>query len=173
VNQVLHDVEDLARVHPSAGENELNLTLLQKDATVRINGTDLIQILLNLCVNAFQCSPERHRVELCGQLLREPLDLAKLNDGSESRFANREGFSNQPPIVALSVADTGPGIPVDVLPRIFDSYFTTKAPGQGTGLGLSIVLRLIREAHGGLHVETRLFEGTKFTVFLPVVPAAY
>jgi signal transduction histidine kinase len=74
-------------------------------------------------------------------------------------------------LVALSVTDNGPGIPGDVLPKIFDSYFTTKAPGQGTGLGLSIVLRLIKEANGGLQVRTKLFQGTTFTVYLPAVSA--
>jgi signal transduction histidine kinase len=169
VNQILSDVHDLARFHPSAGENELVLALLPEDTSVRINGTDLIQILLNLGVNAFQCTSTKHRVELRGQLLKAPLETAEFVDGPENRFANREEFQNQPPLVALSIADNGPGIPGDVLPRIFDSYFTTKAPGQGTGLGLSIVLRLIKEAKGGLHVKTRMFQGTTFTVFLPAV----
>jgi two-component system cell cycle sensor histidine kinase/response regulator CckA len=96
------------------------------------------------------------------------MDFANYADGPESRFANRDGFLNQGSLVAFSVTDNGPGIPGDVLPKIFDSYFTTKAPGQGTGLGLNIVMRLIKEAQGGLHVRTKLFQGTTFTVFLPV-----
>jgi two-component system cell cycle sensor histidine kinase/response regulator CckA len=65
------------------------------------------------------------------------------------------------------VTDTGPGIPPEVLPKIFQPYFTTKSPRQGTGLGLSIVLRLIKEANGALHVRTQPGKGTTFTVYLP------
>ncbi|HEX4646769.1 MAG TPA: ATP-binding protein, partial [Verrucomicrobiae bacterium] len=82
-------------------------------------------------------------------------------------FLNREGFQNEAPLVALSVSDTGPGIPAEILPKIFDQYFTTKAASQGTGLGLNIVHRLLKEAKGALHVRTRLGKGTTFTVYLP------
>ena len=69
--------------------------------------------------------------------------------------------------VEIEIADTGPGIPAVVLPKIFDPYFTTKGPRQGTGLGLNIVQRLIKAAHGALHVHTVAGEGTTFTVYLP------
>ena len=63
--------------------------------------------------------------------------------------------------------DNGPGIPPEVLAKIFQPYFTTKGPQQGTGLGLNIVQRLIKEGNGALHVHTRLGEGTTFTIYLP------
>src|SRR5579875_2586143 len=62
VNQLLHDLDQLLRVHPSLLENEFGITPLAEDIAVKINGTDLIQILLNLAVNAFQCAPLPHRV---------------------------------------------------------------------------------------------------------------
>jgi signal transduction histidine kinase len=69
--------------------------------------------------------------------------------------------------VEVEIKDNGPGIPADVLPRIWDPFFTTKDVGEGTGLGLSIVHELV-ERHGGtIEVETRLGEGTTFTVKLP------
>jgi len=70
-------------------------------------------------------------------------------------------------LVALSVKDTGPGIPSEILPKIFDPYFTTKSSAQGTGLGLNVVQRLIREAKGALHVHTKVGEGTTFVIYLP------
>ena len=80
---------------------------------------------------------------------------------------NVESFANSAPLLEVSVRDNGPGIPPEVLPKIFQPYFTTKGPKQGTGLGLNIVQRLIKEAKGALHVRTRLGEGTTFTVYLP------
>jgi signal transduction histidine kinase len=69
--------------------------------------------------------------------------------------------------VEVKISDNGPGIPPDVLPRIWDPFFTTKDVGEGTGLGLSIVHELV-ERHGGtIEVETRVGEGTAFTVKLP------
>ena len=65
------------------------------------------------------------------------------------------------------VRDTGPGIPAEVLPKIFQPYFTTKGPRQGTGLGLNIVQRLVKEGNSALHVHTRLGKGSTFTVYLP------
>ena len=167
VNQVLKDLEQLIRVHPSLQENELALELFITDANVKINGTDLIQILLNLAVNAFQCASHSHRVEVGGELLREPLNLVDFKDGPNDRILNMEAFDNAGPLVKLWVRDNGPGISTEVLPKIFQPYFTTKGPRQGTGLGLSIVQRLIKEGNGALHVRTEPGKGTAFTVYLP------
>jgi signal transduction histidine kinase len=96
------------------------------------------------------------------------LDLASIVDGPQERFLNREGFKNGSALLALYVTDTGPGIPPEVLPRMFDPYFTTKAANHGTGLGLNVVQRLVKEAKAGLHVRTKAGEGTTFTLYLPL-----
>jgi len=167
VNQLLRDLDQLARVHPSLLENEFGVTPLAGDVAVKINGTDVIQILLNLAVNAFQCASLPHRVEISGEVLRTPLDLRQFKDSPQDRLLNIEGLDNTAPLVKFSVSDTGPGIPPELLPKIFQPYFTTKGPRQGTGLGLNIVQRLVKEGHGALHVHTQLGEGTTFTVYLP------
>jgi signal transduction histidine kinase len=167
VNHLLHDLEQLVRVHPSLQENEFNVTPLTGDVAVKVNGTDLIQILLNLAVNAFQCAPLAHRVAITGEVLPTPLVLTKFKDSTNDRLMNIEGLDNTAPLVKFSVSDTGPGIPEEVLPKIFQPYFTTKGPRQGTGLGLNIVQRLIKEGNGALHCHTRINEGTTFTVYLP------
>jgi signal transduction histidine kinase len=170
VNQLLNDLSHLLRVHPSVQNNQFSVRPLAEDIGVRINGTDLIQILLNLAVNAFQCTPRGCQVEVAGEVLRAPLDLPAFKDGDQERLLNVENFANTPPLVRLSVRDNGPGISPQVLPKIFEPYFTTKGPRQGTGLGLNIVQRLVKEGGGVLHVRTRVGEGTSFTVYLPATP---
>ena len=166
VNQLFKDLEQLIRVHPGRSDNEFSVQPMAEDLGVKMNGTDVIQILLNLAVNAFQCAPLSHRVEVGGEILREPLDLTAFKDGPNDRLLNVESMDNTAPLVKLWVRDTGPGIPVEVLPKIFQPYFTTKGPRQGTGLGLNIVQRLIKEGKGALHVHTRPGEGTTFTIYL-------
>ena len=167
VNQLLKDLEHLVRVHPSLHENEFHIAPFAEDIGVKVHGTDVIQILQNLAVNAFQCTPHPHRVEISGEVLRAPLDLTSFKDGPNDRLLNVESMENTAPLVKFSVRDNGHGIPAEVLPKIFQAYFTTKGPREGTGLGLNIVQRLIREGNGALHCHTQVGEGTTFTVYLP------
>jgi signal transduction histidine kinase len=169
-NQLLLDLGHLARAHPSRYTHQFNIQPLPEDIAVRMNGTDVIQVLLNLTVNAFQCSPQTHLVEIRPQVLSQPLDLAAFKDGSQERVLNVENFDNTAPVLAVSVHDTGPGIAPEILPKIFQPYYSTKSAKQGTGLGLSIVQRLIKEAHGVLHIRTEVGRGTTFTVYLSAVP---
>ena len=70
------------------------------------------------------------------------------------------------------MADNGSGIPPDVLSKIFDPFFTTKEIGKGTGLGLSISYKIIQQHGGKISVESKPSAGTKFTVWLPLMPPA-
>jgi signal transduction histidine kinase len=167
VSQLLKDLEPLVHSHSSVLENEFNLVPFGEDVGVKVNGTDVIQILQNLAVNAFQCSPQPHRVDIGGEVLRAPLDLTKFKDGPNDRLLNVESLDNTAPLVKLWVRDNGPGIPAELLPKIFQQYFTTKGPREGTGLGLNIVHRLIKEGNGALHCHTKPGTGTTFTVYLP------
>jgi CheY-like chemotaxis protein len=69
--------------------------------------------------------------------------------------------------VAITVKDTGSGIPADILPKIFDPFFTTKPIGKGTGLGLSQVHGFAHQAGGTVAVDSELGKGTSFTIYLP------
>ena len=71
--------------------------------------------------------------------------------------------------VSVQVADTGVGIPQDVMDRIFDPFYTTKPVGIGTGLGLSIVYGIVKKHGGHIEVQSEQGKGTTFTVFLPAV----
>jgi len=169
VNQLLTDLGQLLRVHPSLCDNQLEVRPLAQDVVAQIHGTDFIQILLNLAVNALQSALQSHRVEIQASVLSEPLDLAPFRDGPQDRLLNAEQFDNTAPLLAVSVRDSGPGIPPEILARIFQPYFTTKAQRQGTGLGLNIVLRLIKAAKAILHVHSEPGVGATFTLFLRAV----
>jgi signal transduction histidine kinase len=167
VRKLLIDLEQQVQVHPSLRENEFQLAPFPEDIGVKIGGMDLIQVLQNLVVNALQCAPQPHRVEVGGEVLRAPLDLTAFKDGLNDRLLNVEGLDNTAPLVKFWVRDNGPGIPSEVLPKIFQPYFTTKGPREGTGLGLNIIQRFIKEGHGALHCHTNPGEGTTFTIYLP------
>jgi two-component system sensor histidine kinase/response regulator len=167
VNQILEDLRELLTVHPSKGNNTLKIQSLPKDVELQINGTDLIQIILNLAINAMQCSSDPHTVDISGQILESGVDFSNLHDGPTDRILYGQGFSNTPPLLLLAVRDDGSGIPPEILPKIFQPYFTTKAPGKGTGLGLAIVHRLLKEARGCMHVHTEAGRGTSFNIYLP------
>jgi two-component system, sensor histidine kinase and response regulator len=172
IAQLLKDLGQLIRVHPSLMDNRFEVRPPATDVAVRMNGTDVIQVLLNLTVNAFQCNPHPHSVEIEAHELSKPLDLTAFKDGPQDRLLNVECFENTPPLLLLSVRDDGPGIPPETLPQIFQAGFTTKGVRQGTGLGLNIVQRLVREAHGAVHVHTEVGQGTTFSVYLAAVPLA-
>jgi signal transduction histidine kinase len=70
--------------------------------------------------------------------------------------------------VVAEVSDTGTGIPQEVLARIYDPFFTTKAIGQGTGLGLSIAYGIVREHEATIHCDSAAGQGTRFTLRFPV-----
>jgi C4-dicarboxylate-specific signal transduction histidine kinase len=70
--------------------------------------------------------------------------------------------------IALSVRDSGPGIPAEHLARVFDPFFTTKQPGEGTGLGLAISYEIVHELGGTLHAANHPQGGACFDILLPL-----
>lgn len=170
VNQLLADIRELLLRHPSAQGHKLIVHAMPEEVVAEINGTDLLQILLNLTINALQAGKAPHSVEIRGRILSQPLDVANFRDTDTERFINARNFPNRPPILAISVQDSGPGISPENMARIFETKFTTKPAGTGTGLGLHIVKRLISGANAAIHVQTRAGEGSIFTVCLQTRP---
>ena len=167
IKEVFYDVAELLKSHPHAKSNNLIIRDSGTEVVIAMNRTDLLQVLLNLTINALQCAPEPHRVELYAKIL-PPDQRAFLQPAPGTHFLPSPTFEPKDPLIAISVQDNGPGIPESLLEKVFDPYFTTKPPGQGTGLGLSIVRRLISQARGAIHLYTHRGEGTVFTVYLPV-----
>ena len=169
VNQVLKDLEELLRAHPCTANHEIFIDSLPLDVTLQINGTDLIQILLNLSINGFQSSEEPLAVKISGKVYADGSQLSSISAGPNDAVLNQDGFRNAGPVLRLSIQDTGPGIPSQIISKIFEPYFTTKAAGKGTGLGLSIVQRLVKEANGLLHLHSVVGQGTTFDLYLPAL----
>jgi signal transduction histidine kinase len=165
-NQVISDLKELLVRHPSSHCHQLSIHGLEDDIVADINGTDFLQILLNLTINALQSTDAPHSVTVHCKMHSKPMDLATFVDGPGQRFINREGFSNDAPLLTIAIADDGPGIPPAAMARMFEERFTTKDPDRGTGLGLSIVKRLVREAQGAVIIETEVGSGSSFTVCL-------
>lgn len=113
---------------------------------VEANEARLGQVFLNLVVNAAQALPD-------GQAEHNEIRVATRLEGNR---------------VIIEVSDTGAGIPPEIIGRIFDAFFTTKAVGVGTGLGLAICQRIVTDMGGALTVQSKVGEGTTFRVSVPV-----
>ena len=119
------------------------------------------QVLMNLAVNARDAMPSGGRVVIA----TSTVDLAA-DDPRRARGTAPGRY------VALTVADTGSGIPAHVLPHVFEPFFTTKDAGKGTGLGLSTAYGIVHQHGGWIGIETADGKGTTFTVALPVLTEA-
>ncbi len=172
VNEVLTDLHELLLKHPSAEGNELHILGLDEPLHVGIHATDLLRVLLNLTTNALQSTDSPHRVEVLAQPVAPNSDLATGTDSSEYRFIGRENLTPDTAYAAITVRDTGPGIPANIVPRLFNEQLTTKPADKGHGLGLGSVQQLVFAAKGAIRLTTKVGQGTQFTVFLPAVAAA-
>lgn len=167
VNQILSDLVSLLKSHPSIKSSKLVVRPLESDLQTSVNCTELIQVLINLSVNAFQSTEQNQTVEVIATRHDEPLDLEILPTGPDTHLLHPEHFENRAPILCITLTDQGDGIPSDRFARIFEPYFTTKGTQGGTGLGLSIVARLMKNARGMIWLQSRPGEGTRFKLFFP------
>jgi PAS domain S-box-containing protein len=115
--------------------------------------SELELALVNLAVNARDAMPEGGRIAITA--LNASLSAHDVPNGAAGDY------------VALSVADTGCGIPSDLLPRVVEPFFTTKGPDKGTGLGLSQVYGLAHRSGGTVQIASEIGHGTKVTIYLP------
>jgi PAS domain S-box-containing protein len=120
------------------------------------NPTQIHQILLNLCINARDAMP------LGGVLTLKAVNC-RLDESAAAGIPNARAGA----FVSIEIADTGTGIPPEVLTRIWEPFFTTKGETKGTGLGLSTVRGLLSHHNGFVSVKTAARQGTAFTVYLP------
>jgi two-component system, sensor histidine kinase and response regulator len=166
LNQVLTDLQALLKSHPAVRFNHLNVKPLDLDATPQIDVTDLIQILLNLTINAFHSTDRQQTVWLTADCIPQPPVFTTPLDSQTEVLIGQARFKHTGALLSISVSDEGSGIPPATLARMFEPYFTTKAE-HGTGLGLAIVNRLVQNHNALLHLKTRLNQGTTVTLYLP------
>ncbi len=134
----------------------LNTRIHTEGAWVYGNPTQLYEVLLNLCVNAFYEMPAEGSLTLTATMAEAqelPEGLSPLSLGG--RF------------VLVRVQDTGGGISPEIIDNIFTPFFTTKRHGEGTGLGLAITQKILDEHQGDICVESRLGEGSSFYYCIP------
>lgn len=148
LNEVVRHILKVRRYALETGNVEVREHLDEGLPLIAASRADIEQVVLNLIVNAEQAMTA--------------------SDG-ERRLVLRTRAT--PDSVALSVEDTGTGIPSAHLERVFDPFFTTKAPGEGTGLGLSLVHSIVAEHGGSIRVESETGRGSAFGVDFPRFPA--
>lgn len=157
LNDLTTDLERMLR-RLVLGSVEMRLGLEPDLGLVRADRGQLEQVVMNLVVNASDAMPAGGTLTIrSGNVdLEEAWELQHL-DLVPGRY------------VKLSVADTGTGMPPEVLSHVFEPFFTTKGPGKGTGLGLATVYGIVKQSGGLITVESEFGRGTKFTVYLPRV----
>jgi len=132
---------------------EIRVQVARRPCLIKVDPSEFELALLNLAFNARDAMPSGGTLTITAK----PIVLrGKASD---------EGLSGD--FVAIRVADTGDGIPPDVLPRVFEPFFTTKDVGKGTGLGLSQVYGFARQSGGAATITSAPRRGTAVTLFLP------
>lgn len=163
LNAVIWDALKMVRM---LLQSSVRLVVKPYSGPINIYGsaTQIHQVLLNLCTNAYQA------MEAAGGTLTVATRRVFQDQLPEQYHPVAEGE-----FVRLEVSDTGCGIPPEMLSRIFDPFFTTKAAGDGTGLGLSVVQNILISHGGFIEAESAVGRGSRFLVYLPVtsqLPAA-
>jgi nitrogen-specific signal transduction histidine kinase len=127
----------------------------QRPIMTKVDAAELELAIVNLAVNARDAMPN-------GGVFTVSLSVP------EDRPSAPRGLSNERGFAVIQFSDTGTGIPPNLLTKIFDPFFTTKEVGKGTGLGLSQVYGFAHQAGGTIKADSKVGEGTKFTIYLPL-----
>jgi len=139
---------------------ELNVSLGKPLWAVKADPGQVVQVLMNLCVNARDAMPNG----------------GKLTIGTDNCSFDAEAVKERRGFVpghyaALVVSDTGTGMTKEIQARLFEPFFTTKESGRGTGLGLSTVYGIVKQSGGYIWVDSELGRGSSFAIYFPAVDA--
>jgi PAS domain S-box-containing protein len=126
------------------------------------DATQLHQVLMNFCVNARDAMPSGGKLTIKADNVEIDDNYARMNlEAKAGRF------------VQITIADSGSGIPPNIINRIFEPFFTTKEYGKGTGLGLSTALGIVKSHGGFINVYSEPGLGTEFKIHLPAVETGF
>lgn len=148
---------------------ELRIVLDADSARVHMDRSQFDQVMLNLVVNA------RDACEAGGHIA---VSSTVRNDAPTGVLAARTSSTRtavsptHDAWICIGVNDTGSGIPADILPSIFEPFFSTKPQERGSGLGLSTVMGIVARAGGDMVVESTPGSGTRFEIWLPLASAS-
>ena len=143
VNEVINRTINLVKNQIMISGIKLDVNLSDDLPFIRGNLHNLEQVFLNLLLNSIQAMPNGGKITI---------SASNANNG----------------FIKIDVTDTGVGIKPDALEKIFDPFYTTKPVGKGTGLGLSIVYGIVKRHGGYVEVNSKLNEGTTFSIYLPI-----
>jgi len=154
---LFHELEQIVR---STFPKNIASTFTCADDVPELSGdsTQLHQVLLNLCVNARDAMPDGGTLTV--EAARRQISAIEAHAFGEECVPGE--------YVQWRISDTGLGIPKDLVERIFEPFYSTKSPEKGTGLGLSTTIGIVRSHGGFMRVQSRLGEGSMFSVFIPV-----
>jgi len=147
---------DLVRARARHGRVEMSLGGAESPAPAFVDEGLMCTVLVNLLLNALDAMPQGGRI-----------DVELENNAPLADFGERDAASGEN--LRLRVCDSGPGIPPELLPRLFTPFVTSKP--TGTGLGLSISRRIVEEHGGTIAASNRSEGGTCFEITLPPAPA--
>ncbi|MBU2538679.1 MAG: GAF domain-containing protein [Proteobacteria bacterium] len=135
---------------------DFQLDIDEKSGAVLVDPTQIHQVVMNLCTNSYHAMRDDD-----SGVLRVGLRVIELGE--------KEAFALLQPgkYLELTVSDTGCGMTPEIIERIFDPYFTTKARGEGTGMGLAVVHGIVQQCGGDIRVESTFGQGTTLRVYLP------
>jgi len=180
VKQILafsrRDIENISAIDPQAIVKEtLKLLKASLPATIEIrqnidghcgavlaNPTQIHQVLMNLCTNAYHAMREK------GGILAVSMKPMQVTSRDFIKNINLKPGH----YLKIEVSDTGHGISKEIQERIFEPYFTTKAKGEGTGMGLSVVHGIVKGLGGHISVYSEPGKGTAFHIYLPVIESS-
>jgi two-component system, cell cycle sensor histidine kinase and response regulator CckA len=149
-------IEEAARGAVRNSSIDLTLKIAPDLALVEADPVQIDQVISNLCVNAVQAMKDGGR-----------LRVTAANADGRNSGGQGTAFPFPGSIICITITDTGGGIPPDVLPRIWEPFFTTKQ--KGTGLGLATVYAVVKKHGGSITVDSVPDLGTTFTLTLPAV----
>lgn len=163
IMQIRYVLRELTELAEATFPKSIQVTaVLPSDLwTILANPTQIHQVFLNLCVNARDAMPAGGELEITARNCSlDSADAAAIPGAKPGNF------------LGIEIRDSGTGIPPEILPHIWEPFFTTKGEGKGTGLGLSTVSGILHQHDGFVTTSTRENLGTAFTVYLPSAETA-
>ncbi len=158
-----HLIKEVGKILESTFPKAIEIKVAVEEDLSAVVGdaTQLHQVLLNLCVNARDAMPTGGSLTIAARNITIDENYARMN------FEARPG-----PYIVISVADTGTGMPAEVIEKIYEPFFTTKEQGKGTGLGLPSIRGIVKGHGGFIEVDSEVGKGTEFRIYIPAATTA-